>query len=206
MPRPTKPPPALYIPTPADGPVAGVDEAGRGPWAGPVVCAAVILDPARVPQGLADSKTLKLAVREALCTAILATAHVGVAAGSARRIDRLNVLAATMEAMQRAVARLGVTPARVLVDGNRAPDLPVPVETLVKGDARHAAIAAASIVAKTLRDRAMHKLAVRYPAYGWDSNAGYGVRRHQEALDQAGVTKHHRVTFAPIRKLLTLND
>jgi ribonuclease HII len=184
------------------GEIAGVDEAGRGPWAGPVVAAAVILDPARVPDGIGDSKALRPALRRRLATEILACAQVGVGAASVAEIDRLNILAATMLAMARAVGRLPRAPRLALVDGNRAPDLPCEVRTLVKGDARHLAIGAASIVAKVTRDRLMTRLACVYPGYGWERNAGYGTAAHRRGLDALGVTAHHRRSFAPIRNAL----
>ncbi|MDP6707031.1 MAG: ribonuclease HII [Alphaproteobacteria bacterium] len=186
----------------AGGRVAGVDEAGRGPWAGPVVAAAVILDPVRVPPGLADSKTLGRRRREALSAAILDTAMVGVGEASVEEIERLNILGATMAAMRAAVLALPRAPDAVLVDGNRAPMLPCPVETVVKGDARSLSIAAASIVAKVRRDAIMARLAARHPGYGWERNAGYGTREHRAALACLGVTVHHRRSFAPVRRLL----
>lgn len=183
-------------------PVAGIDEAGRGPWAGPVVAAAVILDPARLPAGITDSKQLSKARREGLHPAILAAAEVGVGRASAEEIDRLNILRATYLAMQRAVAALPRAPAAALVDGNRAPALACPCRTLVKGDALSLSIAAASIVAKVTRDREMTRLAAEHPAYGWERNAGYGTAEHQSALARFGPTVHHRRSFAPIRALL----
>ncbi|MCB9931750.1 MAG: ribonuclease HII [Alphaproteobacteria bacterium] len=188
------------------GPVAGVDEVGRGPWAGPVVTAAVVLHPDCPPDLLAmiqDSKALKPARREALAGLLLRHAAVGLGAASVPEIDRINILAATMLAMQRAVAALPDAPTAVLIDGNRAPTLPCPSETVVKGDARCLSIAAASIVAKVARDRLMARLAERYPAYGWERNAGYGTKAHREGLQQAGVTPHHRRSFAPIRAMLS---
>ncbi len=183
----------------APAPVCGVDEVGRGPLAGPVVAAAVILDAARIPSGLDDSKKLKAARREVLFKELSASADIGIGAASAREIDHLNILGATMLAMRRAVLALPVPPAMALVDGNRAPDLPCPVETVVKGDGRSLSIAAASIIAKVTRDRAMHALHHRYPAYGWDSNAGYPTPAHLSALEQHGPCPHHRRSFAPVR-------
>ncbi|MDP6953515.1 MAG: ribonuclease HII [Alphaproteobacteria bacterium] len=183
----------------ARGPVCGVDEVGRGPLAGPVVAAAVILDPAHIPAGLDDSKKLKPARREALVKDLIAFADIGIGAASAREIERLNILGATMLAMRRAVLALPRTPACALVDGNRAPDLPCRVETVVKGDGRSLSIAAASIIAKVTRDRAMHALHHRYPAYGWDSNAGYPAPAHLSALKRHGPCPHHRRSFAPVR-------
>ena len=184
------------------GPVAGIDEAGRGPWAGPVVAAAVILDPHDIPVGIADSKALKAAQREALLPAIEAAAEVGVGQASVAEIDDLNILAATMLAMRRAVAALPRPPALALVDGNRDPGLACPTRCIVKGDARCQAIAAASIVAKVTRDRIMAGLAAAHPGYGWERNAGYGTAQHRAALARLGVTPHHRRSFAPIRQQL----
>lgn len=191
------------------GPIAGVDEVGRGPWAGPVVTAAVILLP-NLPAGLQsqiqDSKALSQKCREVIAEALPAYAAIGIGAASVSEIDRLNILAATMLAMGRAVAALPVLPAAVLVDGNRLPTLPCPAETVVKGDARSLSIAAASIVAKVLRDRLMRRLATRYPAYGWERNAGYGTKLHQAGLLANGVTPHHRRSFAPIRARMSQDD
>lgn len=182
--------------------VAGIDEAGRGPWAGPVVAAAAILDPDRLPAALGarldDSKKLKRPVREELFTALEDCAEIGVGTADIAEIDRLNILQATMLAMQRAVASLSHPPEYALVDGNRAPKLPVPARTVVKGDSRCMSIAAASIVAKVTRDRIMETLAQEHPGYGWERNAGYGTAEHQAALERLGVTPHHRRSFAPI--------
>ena len=182
--------------------VAGVDEAGRGPWAGPVVAAAVVLAPGRIPEGIADSKTLSRQRRVCLYQAIMATASVGIGEASVEEIDRLNILAATMAAMRRAVLALPAPPDAVLVDGNRTPDLPYPAQAVVKGDARSLSIAAASIIAKVTRDGAMARLATRHPGYGWERNAGYGTAEHRAALAKLGLTRHHRRSFAPIKNLL----
>ncbi len=185
-----------------EGPVAGVDEAGRGPWAGPVVAAAVVLDAGSVPAGVTDSKQLSRARREALFAALRASARIGVGAASVAEIDRLNILAATLVAMRRAVDDLGVAPAHVLIDGNRAPQLACPATAVVGGDQRSLSIAAASIVAKVTRDCIMARLARRYPGFGWERNAGYGTPEHRAALARLGVTPHHRRSFAPIARLL----
>ena len=191
------------LPPAANNPVAGVDEAGRGPWAGPVVTAAVIIPDGIHIDGLDDSKKLSAVQRDQLFGEIWAQCSVGIAASSIERIAQMNILAATLDAMTRAVASLPNTPGLVLIDGNRAPkNLKVPVETVIGGDALVPEISAASIVAKVLRDRIMEKLAHRYPGYGWESNAGYGVPKHQQALNQWGITPHHRTTFAPIRKIM----
>ena len=186
--------------------VAGVDEAGRGPLAGPVVAAAVCFPGLALPPAVRslidDSKKLTPARRETAFAAILEAGTVGTGAASVAEIDRLNILRATMLAMQRAVAALAVPPAAVLVDGNRAPDLPCPARPVVGGDRRSLSIAAASIVAKVTRDRIMARLAAEHPGYGWERNAGYGVAAHRAALAALGPTPHHRRTFAPVRDML----
>ncbi|TSE20499.1 Ribonuclease HII [Tepidimonas alkaliphilus] len=185
------------------GLVAGVDEAGRGPLAGPVVAAAVILDPGAPIDGVADSKALSPARRERLFDAIHARARaVAVGLASVEEIDRLNILQATLLAMQRAVAALSLRPTRVRVDGNRLPALPVPAEAVVGGDATVAAIAAASIVAKVTRDRLMDALHREYPDYGFDRHRGYGTAQHLQALSRLGPTPAHRRSFAPVARAL----
>ncbi|MFN3259843.1 MAG: ribonuclease HII [Pikeienuella sp.] len=184
-------------------PVAGVDEAGRGPWAGPVVAAAVILDPARIPPGLNDSKKLSAPRREALLSALRETAEIGLGVASVEEIDRLNILRAADLAMRRALAALPRPAGFALIDGNRTPPgLPCPAAALVKGDARALSVAAASIVAKVERDRIMAALAALHPGYGWERNAGYGVPAHLAALRAQGVTPHHRRSFRPILNIL----
>lgn len=184
-------------------PVAGIDEAGRGPWAGPVVAAAVILSPDCVPEGIADSKQLSAPRREVLLEAILRDAQCGIGVATVEEIDQHNILQATFLAMQRAVANLPIAPAAALVDGNRAPLLPCAVHTLVKGDQHSFSVAAASIVAKVTRDRIMADLGRTYPEYGFERHAGYGTRQHQDALARFGVTPHHRRSYAPIRALIS---
>ncbi len=188
-------------------PVAGVDEAGRGPWAGPVVAAAVVFlrePPAGLIAGLDDSKKLPLGRRGELAEALRALGKAGgcalaTAQASVAEVDRLNVLAAAMLAMQRALEGLPVRPAMALIDGNRVPDAaPCPTRALVKGDARALSISAASIIAKVARDAIMADLDVRHPGYGWARNAGYGTAEHAAALDRLGVTCEHRRSFAPI--------
>ena len=180
--------------------VAGIDEVGRGPLAGPVLTAAVILP--HTIEGLADSKTLTRRRREALFPMIMAEAVVGIGAASVREIDQLNILQATLLAMRRAVLRLPHAPTLALVDGNQNPGLGIPTKLVIKGDATVPEISAASIVAKVVRDRLMAKLALRHPSYGWDSNVGYGARRHRDAMVAHGVTAHHRRSFAPLREWL----
>ncbi|MDA0261327.1 MAG: ribonuclease HII [Proteobacteria bacterium] len=183
-------------------PVAGVDEVGRGPMAGPVVAAAVILRPSTIPAGLADSKTLPFRVRQELYEALCQGSDIGVGAASVDEIDRINILQATLVAMRRAVAKLSQQPRFVLVDGNQMPSLPCPARTVVKGDGRCLSIAAASIVAKVVRDRLMARLAERYPLYGWDHNVGYCTSEHRSALRRHGATIHHRRSFSPVRQAL----
>lgn len=180
-------------------PVAGIDEAGRGPWAGPVVAAAVILDPDRIPAGIADSKALDAEDREAVYPRILATSRVGVGIADVARIDRHNILNATMWAMARAVKALAVVPKLALVDGNRAPPLKCATRTIVQGDARCLSIAAASIVAKVTRDRMMVALAREFPGYGFERHKGYGTPEHAETLARLGPCPHHRRSFKPVQ-------
>lgn len=183
--------------------IAGVDEAGRGPLAGPVVTAAVILDPARPIEGLGDSKALTEARRRALVPLIRAHAWVGIGIAEPTEIDRLNILHATMSAMARAVARLPIRPDHVLIDGNRIPSgLPCPADAIVKGDASKACISAASIIAKTLRDDLMMNAAARFPGYGLDGHKGYPSPAHKQALRDLGVTPIHRRSYAPVRAAL----
>ena len=189
------------------GRVAGVDEAGRGPLAGPVLAVAVVF-PRGLPRDLAqlidDSKKLTAPARERALAALIRSgrAEIGIGAASVAEIDRINILHATMLAMRRAVMRLPSLPDLVLIDGNRAPDLPCTTQCCVGGDATSLSIAAASIVAKVTRDRAMHRLALRYPGYGWHENAGYGTAAHRAALHQHGPSRHHRAAFGTVRLLL----
>ena len=193
---------ALIVP---EGLVCGVDEAGRGPLAGPVVAAAVILDPARPIAGLNDSKKLSAKKRVALAGLIRERALAwSVAEASVEEIDQLNILHASMLAMQRAVAALQVTPERALIDGNRCPPLAMPAEAVVQGDAKVAAIAAASILAKTVRDEGMLVLHAQYPHYGFDRHMGYPTAAHCAALAAHGVSPVHRRSFAPVARQLSL--
>ncbi len=183
--------------------VCGIDEAGRGPWAGPVVAAAVVLDPNNVPTGLNDSKKLTSAKREALFDPIMNAAQVGTGIVSARMIDEINILQATYKAMQEAIAALAVAPTLALVDGNRAPPLMCNVQTIVGGDAKSLSVAAASIIAKVTRDRIMMEFDAAYPAYGFASHKGYGTAEHQAALAAHGPCPIHRVSFSPIRSIFS---
>ena len=184
--------------------VAGIDEAGRGPLAGPVVAAAVILDHARIPAGIDDSKALKPEDRQRLFDEILACADVGIGIADVARIDRDNILRATLWAMADAVGRLPRAPCVALVDGNQPPPLACTIETIVEGDARALSIAAASIVAKVTRDRIMTRLAAEHPGYGWERNMGYGVPEHREAIVRLGITPHHRRSFKPVAEVWEL--
>jgi ribonuclease HII len=179
-------------------PVAGCDEAGRGPLAGPVVAAAVILDPQRIPRGLNDSKKLTHAEREKLYDKIVASAEVAVAFGSTERIDRQNILQASLWALARAVAALPVKPQLVFVDGRDRIDVPCECQAVISGDALVLSIAAASIVAKVTRDRLMMRVGVEHPGYGFERHMGYSVPEHFAALKTLGPTIHHRRSFAPV--------
>jgi ribonuclease HII len=182
-------------------PVAGVDEAGCAPLAGPVVAAAVILDRARFPRGIDDSKVVPAPAREAICAKLYKVAIIGVGMASVEEIDALNIYWARMLAMSRAVDALGFDPAMVLVDGNRCPRWERPSVAIVGGDAKCRSIAAASIVAKVTRDRIMFDHARTYPGYGWETNKGYPTPEHQRALAELGPTPLHRRSFAPVRQL-----
>lgn len=180
-------------------PVAGVDEVGRGPWAGPVVACAVVLDPARVPVGLDDSKRLSAAQRERLFEEICASADVSLAFAPPLRIDGHNIRQATLWALARAVAGLPCAPRLVLVDGNDLPPVPCAARTIIGGDGLVASIAAASIVAKVTRDRMMARLCKRYPAYGFSGHVGYGTPQHRKAIAAHGPCPEHRYSFAPVK-------
>ena len=184
--------------------VAGIDEAGRGPLAGPVVAAAVVLDVRAPIAGLDDSKKLSAPRRAELEREIKAkAAYFAVASASVAEIDAINILQATLLAMQRAVTGLGIVPCRALVDGNRLPKLPCPGQAVVGGDALHAQISAASILAKQERDRRMTALAIDFPQYGFERHKGYPTRAHIEALNRHGISIHHRRSYAPVRRLIS---
>lgn len=185
------------------GMVAGVDEVGRGPLAGPVTAAAVVLDPGRIPAGLNDSKKVPAPRREALWAELHDVAEVSVGWASVAEIDALNIRNAALLAMSRAVAGLARQPDHALIDGNALPaGLPCPGTAIVKGDGRCLSIAAASIIAKVARDRVMVALAQQYPGYGWEGNAGYPTAAHLAALQDLGVTPHHRRSFKPVHNIL----
>ncbi len=197
------PGPDFSFETRASGPVCGIDEAGRGPWAGPVVAAAVILDPGAIPDGLDDSKRLSARRREELFAALAECAQIGVGTASVAEIEAHNVLQASFLAMRRAVEALGMTPAGALVDGNSIPaGLPCRAQAIIGGDGRCLSIAAASVVAKVTRDRAMVALAQHFAGYGWETNMGYGTKAHLEGLRRHGVTQHHRRGFRPVHNIL----
>ena len=182
------------------GPVCGVDEAGRGPLAGPVIAAAVILDPADIPQGLNDSKKLTESRREALYDAIIASAAVGLGIAEPEEIDRINILGASLTAMARAVDNLPQRPIAALIDGNKLPPVAIPAEAIVKGDGKSLSIAAASIIAKVTRDRLMHIAHARYPAYGFGGHKGYPSANHRQIVADEGPCPIHRFSYAPIRE------
>jgi len=182
--------------------IAGVDEVGRGPLAGPVTAAAVVLDPSSIPQGLDDSKKLTLKARERLFDEISTCARVSIAHATVEEIDDLNILYASHLAMERAVDGLGDVD-HALIDGNMIPKkLTCPATAIIKGDGRSLSIAAASIIAKVTRDRIMVDLAQQYPGYGWEKNAGYPTKLHRDALGRLGVTPHHRRSFKTVHNML----
>lgn len=183
--------------------VCGVDEVGRGPLAGPVTAAAVILDPQNIPEGLNDSKKLTASKREALYEILMECADVSIGEASVAEIDEHNILRASHIAMVRAIDGLKTKSDYALIDGNQVPrGLMIKSATLIKGDSRSQSIAAASIVAKVWRDRLMVTLSQQYPHYGWETNAGYGTKVHKEGLKSHGVTPHHRRSFVPIHNIL----
>ena len=188
-------------------PVAGIDEAGRGPWAGPVVVAAVILNPDHIPEGLNDSKLLTANAREDRYAEIVATACVAIAIGQVRRIDRDNILQASLWGMRAAFRGLQVPVAAALIDGNMVPKrFPGKARAVVGGDGISVSVAAASIIAKVTRDRIMVKLSRRYRRYGWENNKGYGTPEHARALEKHGVCTHHRRSFSPVERALRLAE
>ena len=194
-----------------EGIVCGIDEAGRGPLAGPVVAAAVILDRRKIPRRLRseldDSKKLSAEEREEFALMIRQCAvRIGVGAASVREIERINILQATFVAMRRALMRMGVMPDIALIDGNQPPPLPCAVKTVIGGDGLSLSIAAASVIAKTTRDKLMHALALRYGGYGWTTNVGYATEEHRAAILTLGPTRHHRMSFAPLQLSLVFDE
>ncbi|KKJ77747.1 ribonuclease HII [Kiloniella litopenaei] len=195
--------------------IVGLDEVGRGPWAGPVVAGAAWLDRKKIPQDLItkldDSKKLSVKKREDINDQLYDLQQSGIiklalGEASCEEIDELNILQASMLAMQRAVSNLPLTPQAILVDGNKIPKLPYPAKAVIKGDSISLSIAAASVIAKVNRDHQMFELSIQYPGYGWEKNQGYGTAQHKAALLDLGVTPAHRRTFRPIRERLELND
>ncbi len=186
-----------------NGPVAGIDEVGRGPLSGPVTAAVVVLDPDNIPAGLRDSKKLRAARREGFFDLIAETSTFAIGQASVAEIDEINILQASLLAMRRALDNLSLRPGFVLIDGNKLPkNLPCPALAVVRGDDKSLSIAAASIIAKVTRDRQMAELARQFPGYGWENNAGYGTKQHLDALSRLGVTPHHRVSFKPVHNIL----
>jgi len=197
--------PNLSIENSHSGVIAGIDEAGRGPLAGPVVASAVILDINNIPDGLNDSKKLTAKKREILFDEIYKSAQVRVGIATVSEIDEINILNATFLAMQRAVTALPSLPDIALIDGNRiSKTFPCKCECIVKGDTKSLSIASASIIAKVTRDRIMQKLAEAHPHYGWHKNAGYGTKEHLQAIDKHGITDEHRRTFSPIKQMVLI--
>jgi ribonuclease HII len=188
----------------APGPIAGIDEAGRGPWAGPVVAAAVIVDLENLPVGVSDSKALDEGAREAAFASIRSSCRIGVGIADVERIDGTNILNATLWAMAEAVRKLGIEPRLALVDGNRLPPIKCAGRAIVGGDARCFSVAAASIVAKVTRDRKMVELSKSYPGYGFERHKGYGTPQHREALKRLGPCPIHRRSFRPVQLALGL--
>jgi len=186
--------------------VAGVDEAGRGPWAGPVVAAAVVFQGRRIPRGLDDSKKLTAMAREVAYGKIMTRALVGIGIADVATIDRINILQATLQAMRDAIRALPCLPDLALVDGNRAPELDCAVRTMVEGDALSVSVAAASIIAKVTRDRIMCALEETCPGYDFRQNKGYGTPEHRAALERLGVSPHHRLSFAPVAERAARGD
>jgi ribonuclease HII len=185
------------------GPVAGIDEAGRGPLAGPVIAASVILDENNIPPGLNDSKKLSPTKRDILYEYLFECAHIGIGIAEPEEIDRLNILGATMAAMARSVTDLSVTPIALLIDGNKSPKTNIPSQTIIKGDAKSLSIAAASIIAKVTRDRLMVLADIRFPGYGFSRHKGYPTALHRGFLHDLGASPLHRRSYAPVKAVLT---
>ncbi len=193
--------PDLSIENSKSGIICGIDEAGRGPWVGDVVAAAVTLGE-DFPSGMNDSKKLTAKKREELFEKILQTCSVGIGRANVQEIDTINIGKATKLAMKRAYEALTPKPNFALIDGNQLPDLDCEMEYVIKGDSKSLSIAAASIIAKVTRDRELLEMAKEHPEYGWESNKGYGTKQHSDAMQKHGITPYHRQSYAPVRKLL----
>ena len=183
-------------------PIIGVDEVGRGPLAGPVISAAVVLNKEKIPEGINDSKKLSKKKREVINEELISQHSFAIGIASVEEIDKINVLQASLLAMKRAVLNLNIKPQTILVDGNKLPDLEYNMYPIIKGDSKSISIAAASIIAKVYRDKLMQDLSLQYPGYYWEKNSGYGTKQHLLALDNLGVTPIHRKSFAPIYNML----
>ena len=183
-------------------PITGVDEVGRGPLAGPVISAAIILNKEKIPEGINDSKKLSKKKREVINEELISQHSFAIGIASVEEIDKINILQASLLAMKRAVLNLNIKPQTILVDGNKLPDLEYNMYPIIKGDSKSISIAAASIIAKVYRDKLMQDLSLQYPGYYWEKNSGYGTKQHLLALDNLGVTPIHRKSFAPIYNML----
>ena len=183
-------------------PIIGVDEVGRGPLAGPVISAAIILNKEKIPEGINDSKKLSKKKREVINGELISQHSFAIGIASVEEIDKINILQASLLAMKRAVLNLNIKPQTILVDGNKLPDLEYNMYPIIKGDSKSISIAAASIIAKVYRDKLMQDLSLQYPGYYWEKNSGYGTKQHLLALDNLGVTPIHRKSFAPIYNML----
>jgi ribonuclease HII len=183
-------------------PIIGVDEVGRGPLAGPVISAAIILNKEKIPEGINDSKKLSKKKREVINEELISQHKFAIGIASVEEIDKINILQASLLAMKRAVLNLNIKPQTILVDGNKLPDLEYNMYPIIKGDSKSISIAAASIIAKVYRDKLMQDLSLQYPGYYWEKNSGYGTKQHLLALDNLGVTPIHRKSFAPIYNML----
>ena len=183
-------------------PIIGVDEVGRGPLAGPVISAAIVLNKEKIPEGINDSKKLSKKKREVINEELISQHKFAIGIASVEEIDKINILQASLLAMKRAVLNLNIKPQTILVDGNKLPDLEYNMYPIIKGDSKSISIAAASIIAKVYRDKLMQNLSLQYPGYYWEKNSGYGTKQHLLALDNLGVTPIHRKSFAPIYNML----
>lgn len=183
-------------------PIIGVDEVGRGPLAGPVISAAIILNKEKIPEGINDSKKLSKKKREVINEELISQHSFAIGIASVEEIDKINILQASLLAMKRAVLNLNIKPQTILVDGNKLPDLEYNMYPIIKGDSKSISIAAASIIAKVYRDKLMQDLSLQYPGYYWEKNSGYGTKQHLLALNSLGVTPIHRKSFAPIYNML----